>query len=206
MTEPDIATIIVLALALLAAVAAMMAFLKTPPGERFPRARRSLQERLAASPADAQAVILRGDWRRALRRDAPWLVAALPLALLAFWFEATRGDACAALFGASRTRIAVLGLVYGLPVLLALTAIPTLREGIRLIRGGHWPPLDSVPYVDTLAVAGPRIRLRGWVMCAALLLAFGLLAYGYASVGQLLGGRDLDALLDTAEANCRAPR
>jgi hypothetical protein len=61
----------VIAVAAFGIVAAIFAFLRTPPEQRLRMRPPSLDERLAQAPPEARAVIIRADRRRALRRDLP---------------------------------------------------------------------------------------------------------------------------------------
>lgn len=192
----------VIAIACAGIIAAGFAYARTPPEQRRRVRQRSIEERLAASAPESRAVIIRADWRRALRRDLPWLLATIPLLAFAAWFEVTRGEACASLFGVSRTRIAV-STFFVAPPLMAIVAILVASwQAVAAFRGGYWPPLDRPTYADTLAVSGRAVKLRALGLLALSLLAAGLIAYGYARSAELFGTDKLWARLAATEARC----
>jgi len=174
----------VLAIALFGIIAAGFAFARTPREQRFRVRAASVEERLAKAPPEAKAVIIRADRRRALLRDLPWLLAMLPLAAFAIWLQATRGDACAALFGVGRTRLLLVGFFIVAPLLALAVSALSASQAVSSLRSGYWPPLDAPQYADTLATAGPRVRKRAIAMLVLLLLLLAMLAYCYAQLGR----------------------
>lgn len=192
----------VLAVAVVGIAAAVIAFLGTPRDQRLRIGQPGLEARRAACPPEQRAVIIRRDWRRALRRDLPWVLASLPILAFGLWFEATQGEACASLFGLGRPRLAVL-LLGTLAPLLAIAACVQCIFQVRAVRkGGYWPPLDTAQYVDTLARAGRPARLRVIGLVAALLVLLGTLAWGVTQVAGLLGRAGVWEKLAASEAAC----
>jgi hypothetical protein len=196
----------VLALAAFGIIAAVFAFARTPREQRFRVRRRSVEEMLADSPPAARAVIIRADRRRALLRDLPWLLALLPLAFFALWIQVTHGDDCAALFGVGRPRLLLAGFFFVAPLLALAVSLLTAGQAISALRSGYWPPLDTPQYRDTLATAGPLVRLRAVAMLALLPLLLALLAYGYAQLGREGSIGKLIEQVVKSEAGCVARR
>ena len=178
----------VLGTALVGITAAVMAFLKTPPDKRLRLRAPTLQERLAACPPEEGARIVRGDWRRALRRDLPGLLALLPVLAFGLWLEATHGQACAVLFGWSRPRLVLVALAILVPLMVAVVGVHAIRQAIAVLRGGYWPPLDWAQYTDTLARGGRVARRRAIQVIVAFVLMLGLVAYGYVMFGRFTQG------------------
>jgi hypothetical protein len=187
-------------------IAAVFAFARTPREQRLRVRAPTLQERLAQSPPEAKAVIIRADRRRALLRDLPWLLAALPLAAITLWNKATHGEACAELFGIGRQRLLVGSFFYAVPVLVVVASLLTARQAVSVLRGGYWPPLDTPVYTDTLATTGPRARLRAIALLVLLAAALPLLAIGYAQLAQLPNIGKLVLNADAPAAACVAKR
>jgi len=192
----------VLATAALGIAAAIVAFLRTPREQRFRVRAPTVEQRLAAAPPQSRAVIIRADRRRAFRRDLPWLIAALPLAAFALWFEDTRSDACATLFGVGRLRLVVWALIALPPLLVVSASVQTIRQVRSILRGGHWPPLDSAVYVDTLATSGPWVRLRAIGLLVLLVAALAMIAFGYWQAAAFASDGSLWQRISAFEAAC----
>jgi hypothetical protein len=193
----------VLGTAVVGITAAVMAFLKTPPDKRLRLRPPTLEERLAACPPEEGARIVRGDWRRALRRDLPGLVALLSVLAFGLWLEATRGQPCAELFGLGRPRLLILALMVLVPVMVVVAGTHAIRQAIAVLRGGYWPPLDWAQYTDTLARGGRLARWRAIHVILAFALLLGLVAYGYVVFGRFTQGK-LWPRIEAAEAACHA--
>lgn len=198
-------TLVIIFLGVIGISAAIMAFFMTPPEKRFRYKPRTLEERRAACSPDAQAVIIKGDWRKALKREAWWLPALLPLIALAVWTKLTDGESCAMLFGFSRSSIAIFFIAFGTPLMVLAAFFTAIKNGISLIRGGYWPPLDTVPFVDTLAKKGRWVRLQGWYLCLIPFVMTALLVYSFVSFNELMGEYTFWSLIEKIEADCRTP-
>jgi len=195
---------VVLAFALFGIVAAAFAYARTPADKRNRIGPPGIEERLAAcAPAD-KAVVIRADWRRALRRDLPTLLLTLPCLAFTAWLRATKGDACASLFGLGRTSLVYYSFFVLVPVALLGTAVVAGLQAMRAWRGGYWPPLDTATYVDTIAISGPKVRMRAIALLALMALTVGVLAAGYAGFARFGGERFLGARMAAAQADCAA--
>ena len=192
----------VIAVATFGIVAAVFAYLKTPPARRRRWLGPTAEERLAASPPGDRAVIIRADRRRAFRRDLPWFIALLPVAALAIWFEGTHGNPCASLFGVGRTRLALAAVMVMPPVLVAAAGAVAIVQAVRAFRGGYWPPLDTPVYTDTLAISGTKVRLRAVAVLLLFAALLALLAVGYVRSAEFLIEGKLGARLTQTEAKC----
>ena len=69
------------------------------------------------------------------------------------------------MLGLRRAQIALLLFFYVLPGLMLITSLFAFRNGLLLLKGSHWPPLDSVPFKDTISKKGRWGRLRGVLIC-----------------------------------------
>ena len=195
----------VIGTAVLGITAAVMAFVKTPPEQRFRVRRPDLEQQRAQCAPDEQAVIIRADWRRALRRDLPWLLVTLPMAAFALWWAATKGQDCAFLFGIGRPRLAI-GLVLAfVPLCVVLTMAMALWQARAVLRGGYWPPLDTPLYRDTLARGGRTARRRAWGLVGLALLILAVLATGYPSTLRFFTSAQASERMQRAEAQCARP-
>ncbi len=190
---------------LLGVIALIVAVFKADRGD----AESILQKRLAAYPASARAVILRGKrpagWKLALQI---FVMVAIALGMPKLQTSGTLSLLCER-FGAAQTSQLLLLLVYpGLPIGLLLALSPLLLQSVRILRGGYAPPLDSVPTHDTIAVAGWRATLRGVVGLVLFPVLIGALGYNAASLRQSFDARPLnaDARCPVGKPPAAAPR
>jgi hypothetical protein len=196
----------VIGAAVVGIVAAVMAFLKTPPERRFRVMRPDLEQQRVQCPPDERAVIIRADRARAFRRDLPWLLLTLPMAAFAMWWSATDGEACASLFGVGRPRLATFLVLTVVPFTIVLTMGLSLWQARAVLRGGYWPPLDTPLYQDALARGGAVARRRAWALIALALLILGVLAAGYPGLLRFFTTTQAWERMELAEARClRAP-
>ena len=194
----------VIAVALFGIIAAVFAYARTPADQRNRLPPKNLEERLAASPPEARAVIVRADRRRALRRDLPLLISCVPLAAFAIWLHLTHGQECASLFGLPRLRLLVWSFFTVMPALLLFACLVSVRQAVSVLRGGYWPPLEMPQYVDTLAIGGRVARLRAISLLVMIALLLATMAYGYAGLERFPGARKLLAAADAQAATCPA--
>ena len=193
----------VIGTAVVGITAAVMAFLKTPPEKRGRLRAPTIEERLAACPPEEGARIVRGDWRRALRRDLPWLIVFLPLAALSSWLTSTEGQECATLFGVGRFRLMVVGFLGVVPVLLMSSSLQVAYHAVLSLRTGYWPPLAWAQYRDTIARAGRAARYRAVAVLVFFALTVAMTVYAYAQFLSAFDGK-LWLRVASTEAACPA--
>lgn len=189
---------------LLGVIALIVAVIKADRGD----AESILQKRLAAYPASARAVILRG------KRPAGWKLALqiFVMVAIALGMPKLQTPTLALLcerFGAAQTAQLLWLLIYpGLPIVLLLGLSPLLVQSVRILRGGYAPPLDSVPTQDTIAVAGWRATLRGVVGLVLFPVLVGVIGYLAADLRQTFNRNPVsaDAPCPIGEPPPTAPR
>lgn len=189
---------------LLGVIALIVVVVKNDHGD----AESILQKRLAAYPASARAVILRGKqpagWKLALQI---FVMVAIALGMPKLQTSGTLALLCER-FGAAQTWQLLQLLIYpGLPIVLLLALSPLLVQSVRILRGGYAPPLDSVPTHDTIAVAGWRATLRGVGGLVLIPVLIGALGYNTASLRQSFDARPVsaDARCPTGKPPATAP-
>ncbi|MFG6460633.1 hypothetical protein ACG04Q_03550 [Roseateles sp. DXS20W] len=175
---------------LLGVIALIVAVFKADRGD----AESILQKRLAAYPASARAVILRGKqpagWKLALQI---FVMVAIALGMPKLQTPGTLALLCER-FGAAQTAQLLWLLIYpGLPFLMLLALSPLLLQSVRVLRGGYAPPLDSVPTQDTIAVAGWRAVLRGMVGLVLFPVLVGVIGYLAADLRQTFNRNPVSA-------------
>lgn len=195
-------TWIILCLALSLTAIAVIAFLKTPFELRFTRIPRSLEERVATYPPEAQAVILRGDKRRALLRSSPLIILGAILFGLGEWTGKQPHPECVNLLGSNLAHIALLFLCYGLPLILVFATAMEFKTGLAAVKTGYFPPLDAIVFNDTIAKRGALSRARGAAIVAMPFVMLGLLYVGHVGYMQLTGGKTAQEFDRKLQADC----
>ncbi len=203
-TYNDAGTWAITAFAVLGIGAAIANFLKTPRERRYrgiPAP--SIEERLKACPASAQAVIIRADKKRALIKAAPYVVLALPPTLFVLWLRTVSYPECARLLEFNAAYLSLLLVCYGLPVGLFILSLSFFPTGIRTVRTGYYPPLDAAVFSDTIAKKGAPSIIRG-----VMLLAFPISMLIGVSVGNDIytasaSGKSMQQIVEKMESKCR---
>lgn len=163
--------------------AAMVWRITNDDGDPKSRQRRELEKRLARYPASAGAVIIKAQPRRGW-----WWLALAALLAVAMMFAASYMHSglsvlCDRLGAPATARWLMLAFFPGMPIVLAPVFVFEFVKAVRIWRGGYAPPLDTVVFQDTIAVAGWRARLQAAVGLVVMPMLFGLLfhtAYGFS--------------------------
>jgi hypothetical protein len=140
--------LIIFGLAGLSIIACIVAFIKTPPNQRyrFTAPQIPIEERLAACPKNAEAVIIKADKRRFLFRFVPALIVALLYGFLNMWAKQFAQPQCVKLFALSLGYISTIMMFYLVPLGLFAISIDSIRRGIKILKTGYYPLLDSVHF------------------------------------------------------------
>lgn len=192
---------IIVALAVLGVGAAIVEFLRTPRERRYRG--RTLEEQLQRCPPSDQAVIIKADRRRALRKAAPYIVGIAPPALFVLWLKYTPHAECAQLLGVNAVYLAILLTCYGLPAGFLLASIAWVRMGIQTLKTGYFPPLDSALFAGAIARKGPLSRLRGMILVAMPAVALYMLVLGHDAYTEISGGKSARQMIERLESKCR---
>lgn len=200
----DIWTWTIVALAVLGIGAAIANFLKTPRMQRYRGiSAASIEERLKACPASAQAVIIRADKRRALLKAAPYVVLALPPTLFVLWLKNISHPECARLLGFNAAYLSLLLVCYGLPIGLFILSLSFFPAGIGTVRTGYYPPLDAAVFSDTIATKGGLSRIRGVMILAFPILMLMCVSFGNDLYTAMASGKNMQQITEKMESKCR---
>jgi hypothetical protein len=192
---------IIVALAVLAVGGAIVEFLRTPREQRYRG--RSLDEQLQRCPPSAEAVIIKADGRRALRKAATYIICIVPPALFMLWLKYTPHPECAQFLGVNGAYLAMLLVCYGLPVGFFLASVSLVGTGIRTLRTGYFPPLDSALFASAIARKGPLSRLRGAMLVAMPAVALYILVLGHDAYTEFSGGKSARQVIERLRSKCR---
>ena len=200
----EMSVLAIVALAIMGVAAAITAFLRTPRERRYRFVSApSLEERLKDCPESMQAVIIKGNKRRWLFKSAPYIFIGAVLVGFTLWSKNTTNVQCVSLFGLNAAYLSLLLLCYGLPISLLVMSLPVLRMGLKTIKTGYFPPLDSVVFRDTMAKKGAISTLRGVVLLVLPVpLTLFVVYLGNNAYTSFAEGKSMYEIVEKLEAKC----
>ncbi len=204
MTE-EMSTWVVIGFAVLGIVASIVAFLRTPPERRYrvfyPYI--SLEQQLKTCPKSAQAVLIKSNKKRALVKSVPYIFIGTMLVGFSLWSKFTGKLACVRLLDINAAYILLLLVCYVLPVGFLVVSLLLFGTGIKTIRMGYFPPLDSVLFRDTIAKKGPVSTTRGVVLLVLPIFAGFVVYLGNDAYTQIAKGKNMHEIVEKLEAKCQ---
>ncbi len=155
--------LIIFGLAGLSIIACIVAFIKTPSNQRFrfSTPQIPIEERLAACHKSAEAIIIKADKRRFLIRFLPAFIIALLFGFLNMWAKQFAQPQCVKLFAFSLGYISTIMMFYLVPLGCFAISVDSIRRGIKILKTGYYPLLDSVHFQDTISKKGLQSKLQG---------------------------------------------
>lgn len=200
----DTSTWLILALAAMGVTAAIALFFKTPKDRRY---RVSppvpLEEQLKTLPASSQAVIIKGNKRRALIKSAPYILIGIVFVGYFLWIKDTSHPECVRFMGINASYISVLLVCYGLPIGFLLVSLAYLGTGVKTVKTGRFPPLDAVVFNDTISKKGISSIFRGIALLALPVFTFFLVYLGNNAYSEIAKGRSMYEITEQLEAKCQ---
>ena len=204
MTE-EMSTWVVIGLAVLGIAAAITAFLRTPPERRYrvfyPYS--SLEAQLKACPENAQAILIKGNKKRALVKSAPYIFIGTILTGFILWSKNTGNPECARLLDINVAYLSLLLICYVLPVGFLVVSLLFFGTGMKTIRTGYFPPLDSVLFSDAIAKKGLVSTTRGVVLLVLPIFAGFVVYLGNDAYTQIAKGKNMHEIVEKLEAKCQ---
>ena len=200
----DMSTWLIILLAAIGVAAAVAAFLKTPRGHRYrgtPPV--PLEEQLKSLPVSSQAVIIKGNKRRAVIKGAPYILIGIALVGYSLWSKNASHPECIRLMGINASYISLLLVCYGLPIVFLLISLAYLGTGIRTVKTGRFPPLDAVVFNDTISKKGTLSIFRGITLIALPVFTLFVLYLGNSAYTELAKGRSMHEITENLEAKCQ---
>ena len=188
---------IISALAALGVTAAVVAFVRTPRERRYRGVSPgTLEEQLKNCPESAKAVIIKGNKKQALARAAPFILIGVVLGCFSWWIGNTNHPECVRLLGVNAAYISLLIFCYGLPVIFLALSILFLGAGIKTVKTGYFPPLDSVVFRDTIAKKGKVSRIRGIALVMSPAFALFVVCFGNKAFTSVAGDRGMHEIVE----------
>jgi hypothetical protein len=196
---------IVISFSILGISAAIIAFLKTPKEKRGIKAafrlNYSAEERFKACPAKAEAVIIKSNKKLALIKAFPYLIVPPIFTAFALWMKSVAANGCARLFDINIVQLSLILLCYVLPIEIFIGSLIMLKIGIKTLKTGYFPPLDTVVFFDTVSTKGFFSISRGLVAIIFPLLA-AICVYFGNNLYQELNQGSAAAMTKLIESKC----
>jgi hypothetical protein len=168
---------------LLALALALYLFFRTPKNERtlqhhFDVRRAQLEKRLATYPESAGAVLLKSNRKRAILNHLPIIGYFAFVAMFAFYTTRVLDNpVCDTTFGANTAFLMAITAFYAFPFGLFLWSLFFVKTGLKTLKTGYFPPLDSIQLNDTIATKTFASRIRGYGLVASPVVFVLVLAY-----------------------------
>ena len=114
--------------------------------------------------------IIKSQRIKLLKRYSPLIVLISLSSIFGLYVVRVPGDiACLEIFGHNLFK---LNLINMFPSCLFAIALIQAKVGYKTIKGGYYPPLDSLVFVDSIPRRGVIQLLRGWVLLLLPILLF----------------------------------
>ncbi|CAG7856675.1 hypothetical protein MCAMS1_01249 [biofilm metagenome] len=196
--------LIIFAIAVLSIITCIVAFLKTPPNQRyrFTTLQIPIEERLAACPKSAEAVIIRADKKYVLFWQIFTIIVILAIACFHYWSEQFEYPQCLHIFGYRHIYVLFIFVIFIMPLGLFFLSINFIQTGIKIFKTGYFPPLDTKVITDKIAKKGLSSKIIGIFIILVPLL---FLYCGYYAINfyqSFFGDMDLYEIRKVIEIYC----
>ena len=129
------------------------------------------------------------------------LIGAL-LTIFAIFLDITDDTKCTNLFGINVSIIALVEISYVIPILALIATLLCGEVGIRSLKSGYYPPLDSVKYSDTIAKKGLMSIIRGVALVLSPLLGVFIVYQGHQAYMQITDGLTYEEFSGKVQIEC----
>jgi hypothetical protein len=169
----------IIAFALLfALVFSLYLFFITPKNKRTLQ----LEKKRKVYPKSAEAVLIRSDKLKAIKANLPIIIYFTMVGFLGIYTtRIIENPFCESIFGINAGLIMYFIMYYALPFGLFLYTLSLVKDGIKTLKTGYFPPLDSIRFHDTIATKSIFSKIKGLTSIALPFLAFFILGYTHSS-------------------------
>jgi len=191
-------------------IVAIVKFLRTPPEERYKLALSRRDDRLLqAQLATGDAVEIAPQPRRAILRAIPWALLMTPYLAFGIYLKTHADIQCGELFGLPVSYLGLLVIFYGIPLFLLIVAFfGLLPFGLKVLKHGYLPPLDSAMLTRTVARRGAIPRFQAAIVLLLPLAAIPFLIYSHQGFVKFSDGLSQTEVIQSIRDQCarEAPR
>ncbi len=174
-------TWIIAMLAFFGVMGAVIAFFQTSSERRYKfrgALHVSLEEQLKDCSANAQAVIIKSNKKLWLARNSALMLLGTLLFGISVWQKNAATHECATLLGLNTKHVSLLLACYVIPIAVFVGSLFFFRTGVKTIKTGYYPPLDSIVFVDTITKKGLLSSARGFILMTLPFLALFIIHLG----------------------------
>jgi len=129
-----------------------------------------LGEEIKKYDPSKKAVIIRGNKRKFLIKNAWIILYFTPIILFGLYEQFIEDSFCSFTFGIHNSLIVMFIPFEALPFGMFLLTLSWLRSSIETIKTGYFPPLNETIFFDTIAVNSLYSKLRGYLNLLAPLV------------------------------------
>lgn len=175
---------------MIAVMPSIIWFLKTPPAERYKfkiltRAK-SIKEQLENLPSKAEAVVIKASGIKAIKSILPWYLPLIPIALFSGYLKLLGANKCQTVFGLYVDVWWLIMFLVGMPAGLLIFSIFNFKKGLKTIKTGYYPPLDSQHYRDIISKKGISSTAYGYLLVIFSIITVILAVNVFISFHQML--------------------
>lgn len=178
-------------------------FLITPKAYRY-KLNSSIYNKLKLEKEIALglAVEIEPQRRKAFFKFIPALIAiAIPLspAILA---GQIKEPGCSRILGYNASYISLLYVCYALPAILTALSLLMVPIGLKTVKSGFFPPLDTISFVKIVSRKGVLSKIRGYSMTVLPLFMILLIPISHFLFIEISKGRDHSEIASLIEEKC----
>jgi hypothetical protein len=194
---------IIIAFCIATIALAIVEFLKTPPQKRYRLSSKlTLEERLAALPVSAEAVVIKADIKRALKNALPAFFLLFPILVFTFLPKIIADYQCEKFLGIHLLYLNMSVLFYWIPFSVLYVSIIGFNKSLKTLKTGYFPPLDSAVLTDTIAKKGNLSKSYGIIGLLLPLLAISMVYVGHGLQQSFTKGKSNEFKM-LIEENCK---
>ena len=206
----DLNTLFVILIFVITVLMVIYVFIKTPKAEQTQEHAINdraayLEKKLASYPEGAQAVIIKGNKKKAFAQILPYFLLMAPfIAFTIYITYAVEDLLCDFIFGINTALIAMLILLCALPIMILMASFTFVRSALKTIKTGYSPPLDSIQFLDTISAKTTYAKFYSYFIVFFLPLYFVFVFYYlYSTVMSMTDNKPLQFFKEKNEMICK---
>ena len=165
---------------------AIFQFIKTPKEERYKLSSKKLEAKREEEIRSGILVEIKPQKKRAFLRALPWVFVFSLMTTLLLYVKYSKNPGTASIFGLNALYLAFVSMCYVMPSLLLLFTTSQIPKGIKAIKHGYFPPLDTISFTPTLARKGTWSVVQGYVIIVMAVFTSPIIFLGHVAFKQIV--------------------